>query len=150
MFGTIEQSGFLGAGLGTATQGVYHVVSSSVNLGWQEGGLGKLTLELGVPGLLALGFLAFAIVRLGMRITKFPDEPASSQITRVTLLALVAAHAANFIGSAQTYSDPVIALMAAFFLGALFATPALENRIAAATAAATGSVRNHALASAAA
>jgi hypothetical protein len=51
--GTIEQFGFMGAGLGTATQGVRHLLGHDNNIGWQEGGLGKLAIELGVPGLLA-------------------------------------------------------------------------------------------------
>jgi len=50
LWGTIEQSGYLGAGLGVATQGTYHFatddqVANGV-FGWQEGGLGKLAVEL--------------------------------------------------------------------------------------------------------
>ena len=47
--GTVEQAGIMGAGLGTATQGVYHVLreDTGTTLGWQEGGLGKLAIELG-------------------------------------------------------------------------------------------------------
>lgn len=138
IFETIEQFGFLGAGLGTATQGVYHVLSdrtASVNPldqqvtpgGWQEGGLGKLTIELGVPGLLAAMLLMFIALRTMLRIAAHPDLPETSQIGRVTLFALVIANIANFMASAQAYSDPVLTLITCFFVGALFATARLDE-----------------------
>src|SRR5204863_20389 len=40
-FGSIEQHGIFGAGLGAATQGVRHVIGTETDLGWQEGGMGK-------------------------------------------------------------------------------------------------------------
>jgi hypothetical protein len=134
---TISQFGFLGAGLGTATQGVRHLLGTDTNIGWQEGGLGKLTIELGVPGLLAAAVLGLAMFRMMLRITRHPDIPESSQLTRVTLFGLVMANAANFAASAQAYSDPVLALITAFFLGCLFATATLDERKAAAPAPAT-------------
>lgn len=149
IFETIEQFGFLGAGLGTATQGVYHVLqdrSTSVNPldqsqitpgGWQEGGLGKLTIELGVPGLLAAVTLLFIALRTMLRITAYPDLPETSQIGRVALFALVIANIANFMASAQAYSDPVLTLITCFFVGCLFATARLDE-VPAANAAAAG------------
>ena len=47
----------------------------------------------------------------------------------VTLFALVAANVANFMASAQAYSDPVLTLMTAFFVGCLFATATLDERV---------------------
>jgi len=128
--GTIEQAGFLGAGLGSATQGTYHVVQGhgAQQLGWQEGGLGKLAVELGVPGVIVAGILGMLLLRLAFIITRFPDEPDSSQLVRVALFGIVVANIVNFLVSAQAYSDPVLTLMSAFFVGALLATPALEGR----------------------
>jgi hypothetical protein len=129
MMETIAQQGIIGAGLGSATQGVYHVVDDPSKTGsWQEGGLGKLAIEVGVPGLLIFGWFGLAVFRMMMRITAYPDEPASSQMTRSILFGLVVANVANFAASAQTYSDPLIALLAAFFAGCLLATAALEDR----------------------
>lgn len=131
LFGTIAQQGFIGAGLGSATQGVYHVIADPTKgSSWQEGGLGKLAIEVGVPGLLAFGFFGIALLRMMLRIAAYPEEPASSQMVRATLFALVVANVANFVASAQTYSDPLLALLAAFFLGCLLATAALEDRTA--------------------
>lgn len=128
--GTVQQFGFLGAGLGTATQGTYHIVKGTGEslLGWQEGGLGKLAVELGVPGLLAVAVLALVLMKLMLLITKFPDEVDSSQLIRVSLFGIVVANIVNFLVSAQAYSDPLLTLMSAFFLGALLATPSLEER----------------------
>ncbi len=128
---TIQQYGVLGAGLGTATQGVYHVTSNLEAMGWQEGGLGKLAIELGVPGLLAVGMLAFAILRVALAISRHPDVPGSSQLLRCALFGIVVANVVEFLASAQAYSDAVLALMSAFFVGCLIASGVLDERLAA-------------------
>jgi hypothetical protein len=130
---TIEQSGFMGAGLGTATQGTQHFTQKSFS--WQEGGLGKLAIELGVPGVIAAAFLLFVLLNYMLKITRAPDEPGTSQIIRCMLMAMLVANMANFIASAQAYSDPVLTLMTAFLGGCLLATAATESRLAAAAAA---------------
>lgn len=142
--GTIVQTGFLGAGLGVATQGTYHLAPSKIaemgsDFGWQEGGLGKLTVEMGMPGVIAAGLLIVYLMRMMLFITRQPDEPASTQIIRVALFGLVIANVINFLVSAQAYSDAVLTLMSAFFVGALLGTAALEDR--AALAAATASAQ---------
>lgn len=131
---TLRQSGIMGAGLGTATQGVRHVLArpgSGGDIGWQEGGLGKLAVELGLPGVLAAAVLILAAVRKFLRLTRIGDVPGSSQLPRVTLFALATAIASNFVASAQAYSDPVLAILTAFVVGALFATATLDERLAA-------------------
>lgn len=134
VFETIRQAGIMGAGLGVATQGVQHVLGTEAGVSWQEGGLGKLAIELGVPGLVAAAFLAFLMLRLFLRISGLADRPWSSQVGRVTLLALIVANIASFLASAQTYSDPVVTILACFFVGCLFATVTLDERLAAAAA----------------
>lgn len=140
MLGTIRQAGVLGLGLGTATQGVRHFLGSQADVGWQEGGLAKLTVELGVPGLIAALFLAWSFVTMSLRLTRIGDVPGSSQLARVTLFALVAANAATFTASAQPFTDPLLALTAAFFAGCLFATAALDERLAATAPATTAAL----------
>jgi hypothetical protein len=128
--GTIDQFGFMGAGLGTATQGVYHVLTEGTSQpGWQEGGLGKLTMELGVPGLVGVALLGATLLTLMMKISAHPDVPGSSQFLRATLFGIVIANIVEFCVSAQAYSDAVLALLAAFFAGCLFATAALDERL---------------------
>jgi hypothetical protein len=130
---TIEQSGIMGAGLGTATQGTQHFTQKSY--GWQEGGLGKLAIELGLPGVMAAAFLLFVFVNYMLKITRARDEPGTSQIIRCMLMAMLVANMANFTASAQAYSDPLLTLMTAFLAGCLLATAATESRLATAPSA---------------
>ncbi len=126
---TIRQFGILGAGLGVATQGVQHVLERDMGVSWQEGGLGKLAVELGLPGLMAAALLAWKILRTTFKIASIPDYLGSTQIVRVMLFALMIANVANFLASAQTYSDPVITIMTCFLVGALFATVTLDEPV---------------------
>jgi hypothetical protein len=125
---TFRQYGLMGAGLGSATQGVHHLLGDK-NLGWQEGGLGKLAAEVGLPGIIALLLLGLLVIRMLLRLTIIGDVPGCSQFLRVTLFGLVAANASSFIASAQAYSDAVLALTFGFFIGGLFATAALDERL---------------------
>ena len=137
LWATIDQFGILGAGLGSATQGVHHFhLVEGGTVGWQEGGLGKLAIELGVPGLLAVLFLGLALFRLMFQISGHPDVPGSPQLIRAALFAIVVANVVEFLVSAQAYSDPVLTLMTAFFVGTLLATAVLDERLAAAAPAA--------------
>jgi hypothetical protein len=130
---TIEQAGIMGAGLGTATQGTQHFTTTSYS--WQEGGLAKLAIEVGVPGVAVAVLLLFLFVNYMLKITRAPDEPGTAQLLRCMLMAMVIANVANFTASAQAYSDPLLTLMTAFFGGCLLATAATESRLAAAAAA---------------
>lgn len=132
LWGTIQETGYLGQGLGVATQGTYHFATADQVtqgvFGWQEGGLGKLAVELGVPGLLAAALLIWRALFMMNRIAMHPDVPGSTQIMRVMLFALVLANIGNFLASAQAYSDPVLTLLTAFFAGALFGSARLDEQ----------------------
>lgn len=129
---TFRQFGLMGAGLGTATQGVRHLLGSDINVGWQEGGLAKLAIEVGLPGILCILLLGWIVLRLWIRLTAIRDVQGSSQFLRVSLFGFVVAHGASFLASAQAYSDAVLALTAGFFVGCLFASATLDERAAAA------------------
>jgi hypothetical protein len=124
------------AGLGTATQGVRHLLGTDANVGWQEGGLAKLAIEVGLPGILTIFALAWIVSRLWLRLTAFRDVEGSSQFLRVSLFAFVVANGVEFLASAQAYSDAVLALLAGFLVGCLFASATLDERLAASRAAA--------------
>jgi hypothetical protein len=127
---TFRQFGIVGAGLGTATQGVRHLTGTDTNIGWQEGGLGKFAIEIGLPGLIAVAVIAWIVIRLLLRLTSIGDVQGSSQFLRVSLFGIVVANVAAFMASAQAYTDAVLALTAGFFVGALFATSVLHERLA--------------------
>ena len=138
---TLRQFGIMGAGLGVATQGVQHVLGREIGVSWQEGGLGKLAVELGLPGLFAVAIFAFIMLRMIYRISGLPDQPWSSQVGRATLFGLIIANIANFLASAQTYSDPVITILTCFFVGCMFATVTLDERTTASAPAVDTSAR---------
>lgn len=127
---TFREVGLMGAGLGTATQGVHHLLGSN-SIGWQEGGFGKVAMEVGLPGLIALFLMMILVGRMLMILTRIRDVPGSSQFLRVMLFALVTANIAGFVASAQAYTDAVLALTAGFLVGGLFASAALDERLAA-------------------
>ncbi|HYI10634.1 MAG TPA: hypothetical protein VEK57_16355 [Thermoanaerobaculia bacterium] len=131
---TFRQFGLMGAGLGTATQGVHHLLGQN-NLGWQEGGLGKLAVEVGLPGILALMVSGWIILRLLLRLTSIGDVRGCTQFVRATLFALVFANMVAFMASAQAFTDAVLALTTGFLVGCLFATAALDERLPQAAAA---------------
>lgn len=137
VFETFRQFGLMGAGLGTATQGVRHLLGTDVNIGWQEGGLGKLAIEVGLPGIIAILLIAWVVGNILLKLTRIGDVPGSSQFMRAALFALAASNASGFLASAQAYTDAVLALTAGFLAGALFATATLDERVAAAEAATT-------------
>ena len=130
---TLQQYGLMGAGLGAATQGVHHLIGANQQMvGWQEGGLGKLAVEVGLPGMLAIAVMGWIVLRLVLRLTAIDDVPGSSHFIRAMLFAMAGANAAAFMASAQAFSDAVLALTAGFLVGCLFATAALDERLPAA------------------
>lgn len=110
---TIHQSGFWGAGLGVATQGVQRFVEHDLPI-WQEDGLGRALVELGIPGtILALTALAFA-GRAAVRAWR--KSPHSLLIGG--LLGMVLANLTCFFVSHQIYSgDPAMLLLTSMCLG---------------------------------
>lgn len=112
---TYRQAGFLGYGVGMATQGIQHIQADRPRA-WQEGGLGKLLAELGVPGL--IGFI-FMLALLGRAlILDIRQASLSPQYPLYAgLAALLIANASAAVVSAQIYGDPFLAALMSFFIG---------------------------------
>ena len=55
--------------------------------------------------------------------------PGSTQLARAALFGIIATNVVEFMVSAQAYSDPVLTLLTAFFVGCMFATAALDERL---------------------
>jgi hypothetical protein len=64
-----------------------------------------------------------------MKVTAFPDEEGSTQLVRCVLFGIFLANVANFMASAQAYSDAGLTLMTCFFLGCLLATATHNERL---------------------
>jgi hypothetical protein len=78
-----------------------------------------------------------------LKISGHPDVPGSSQLARAALFGIIVANVVEFMASAQAYSDPVLTLLTAFFVGCTFATAALDERLTEAEAAANGTIGPH-------
>jgi hypothetical protein len=126
----IDWYGWLGGGLGVASQGAqYFGGGGDVFGGAGEGGLGKITAELGVPGLLVALWLAVAVVRYGWRILRF-DARLSTPISRLAcgLIALLIANLAVFSVATQVFGDLFVLLFLGLIAGFFLATPVLAER----------------------
>jgi hypothetical protein len=127
---TIRQTGILGAGIGSATQGKQYV---GIQLGtWQESGASKLAVELGVPGLLCSLLLGLVLVRVLLDTThRLPSFGATSTLA-FGLCGVLAADAASFAISHQIYGDPTILLLTSLFPGLILSGRRWASRVAAA------------------
>jgi hypothetical protein len=122
--------GLFGAGLGAGTQGTQHFGGgATVTGGAGEGGLGKITIELGVPGLFVLGWIAILGLRQMLQILRFASR-YSTRIARISfgLLGFLVANVAGFSVATQAYSDVFILLILSWILAFLLAVPALVER----------------------
>lgn len=125
-----DQWGFFGAGLGAGSQGTQHFGGDAlINRGAAEGGLGKIMLEMGVPGLVVVAWLLFSMIRYVSRTLDYlvATSPAHARLA-FGLAAFLVANAATFSTSAQAYGDLLILLCLGWATGFLLALPVLANR----------------------
>lgn len=118
---TFNQSGPLGRGIGTASQGTQHLGLETAR-GWQEGGLSKLAVELGMPGLVCAIALFVSFARHCNTALKAPSSSPPLSALKVGVLGFVVANGFSFLVSHQVYGDPLIMMMTAFMLGAVLAS----------------------------
>ncbi len=116
---TYQQAGFFGYGLGMASQGTQHIAVKRPRV-WQEGGIGKIMVETGVPGL--AGFLVLGII-LGVTMVKtlkhataLADYPVYTCIS-----ALLLANMSAGVVSAQILGVPFVAAFLSFLAGIVLA-----------------------------
>lgn len=124
----VSSVGWLGTGLGTGSQGTGGIAEEERNLGAAEGGLGKITVELGVPGLVLFVWLLIAGIRhlrMSLLLT-VRSSPAHARFA-LGLVAFLIAKGASFSVAAQAYSDPFILLIVGIAAGFLLAMPALAQ-----------------------
>jgi hypothetical protein len=119
--------GLLGAGLGMGTQGAQHFGGGEQAAA--EGGLGKITLELGIPGLFLMGWIAILVFQHLLWIMRAASRH-SVKIGRLSfgLFSFLVANVAGFSVATQAYADLFILLILSWALGFLFAVPVLVER----------------------
>jgi hypothetical protein len=126
----VEEFGWLGAGLGTGSQGTNKIAEAhGVNRWASEGGMGKAAMELGLPGLFVLFWLAVALWK-HLRKQLVLVAQLSPQHMRVAfgLVAFMVANGATFSVATQAYSDLFVLLILGWCAGFLLAMPALAAR----------------------
>jgi hypothetical protein len=126
---SIDHFGWLGAGLGTGTQGAQAVVEQhNIYRGAAEGGLGKITMELGVPGLLIVGWFFVALWKhiRGKLVHLTAISPRYARMA-YGFVAFLAANVATFSVATQAYSDLFVLLILGWTLGFVLALPALAE-----------------------
>lgn len=120
-----DQYGMAGAGAGTGSQGGQHFASETELVGGAaEGGLGKVTAELGLPGLVAgawvLTALVWALWRGRAEVQRLSPELAA---LRYGLLAFLGANAVGFVVASQVYGDLFVLLLLGWCAGFVLAIP---------------------------
>ncbi|MCA9029502.1 MAG: hypothetical protein KDA66_01770 [Planctomycetaceae bacterium] len=120
---TLYQSGVLGAGIGSATQGA-HYAAVDRGKAWQEDGASRLFKELGVPGVILMFVAAvfvFQAVQGSLRLIP-PQHPLAMK--QIGVLGIVLGNVASFTISHQQYSgDPGSAILAVMMLGMVMGIP---------------------------
>jgi hypothetical protein len=121
--------GLLGGGAGIGTQGVQNFGVAGEYIGAAEGGIGKIMLELGLPGLLTVGALALALFRYVFVLLKLVGS-ISGVASRLAcgMAALLIANFANFSVATQVFGDIFVLLLLGFFAATLFAVPTIFKR----------------------
>ncbi|MFI5295181.1 MAG: O-antigen ligase family protein [Thermodesulfovibrionales bacterium] len=116
---TYQQSGFFGEGLGSAATGAHNLMIERPRV-WQEGGLDKLMVELGVPGLTCFLFLTYRLVRTILILVLKRLDPKSEDFALMAgLTGIFFANAGSFIVSHQIFGDPFILSFFSFLTGLL-------------------------------
>ena len=124
-----DSFGLFGAGLGVGTQGTQHFGGGGDIAGAAEGGLGKITLELGIPGLFVMGWFGISVFRHLWRIMRAASRH-SLRMARLSfgLFSFLVANLAGFSVATQAYGDLFILLILSWTLGFLLAVPVLLER----------------------
>lgn len=119
---TFVQSGILGRGIGSATQGGQHITEPGIERGWQESGASKVLAELGVPGFLCALWLGSLVGRGALRAARRSAEVSVSALP-AALIGILLANLASFTVSHQIYGDVVVVTFTATLLGAALSAP---------------------------
>jgi hypothetical protein len=126
----INEFGWLGAGLGTGSQGTNDIAEQhNINRWASEGGIGKIAMELGVPGLLAAAWLLYCMggyLRRELEVLARISPPHAR--IAFGFLAFLIANVATFAVATQAYNDLFVLLILGWSLGFLLAMPALAAR----------------------
>jgi hypothetical protein len=123
----VNRYGWIGAGLGTGTQGTQDVADAQdIQRGAAEGGLGKVTMELGIPGILMVIWLVVALTgHIRRQLVIATRLSAKHSRMAYGFVAFLIANTATFSVAAQAYSDLFVLLILGWSMGFMLAMPKL-------------------------
>ena len=122
----IDQVGFLGIGAGAVSQGGQHFGVDESLTGAAEGGLGKIIVELGVPGLVIVTWVLWIVAKTLRGLLAQVDRlSGDASATALALVAFLVANAISFVTASQVFGDPFVLILIGIVFGALLATPRL-------------------------
>lgn len=126
--GSIEagfnRGGFFGLGAGSVSQGAQNFGGAVAARGAAEGGLGKVLVELGVPGLVLLVAVIWNLARSVRRVIGAARQvnPHGLRVY-LGLLAVCVANIPIFVGASQVFGDPFVLFVLGSCFGMLFGAP---------------------------
>lgn len=123
--------GLLGGGLGIASQGSQFFNVSNIAGGSGEGGLGKIMVELGLPGLIAAIWLSLAFAKYihsAIRLSAQYFVPPHVLPLMLGIACFLLVNVMTFAVATQVYGDFFILIMIGLLAGFLFALPKLVMR----------------------
>ena len=123
----VDGFGWFGAGLGSAAQGAQHFGGGAGKFGGAgEGGLGKITMDLGVPGLLLFLWLIVTVARqMWTRLEALARGSRAHATMAFGFVSLLVANVAGFSVATQVYGDVFVLLMLGWSVGFVLALPAV-------------------------
>jgi len=128
----VRKHGLLGLGAGTAGQGA-RLDRSSARFGTlyeAEGGLGRIVVELGLIGLLALLWLIGVFSVYLWRVMQYVSVKGGSYgYICYGMIGVLVANLAHFTVASQVFSDPLILILLGLITGIIASGPVLVNRV---------------------
>jgi len=124
----VNRVGLLGGGLGIASQGSHLFNVASIAGGSGEGGLGKVMVELGLPGLVATLWviIAFAVyVGRSIKLSAQRFVPPYVMPLMLGIATILFVNVLTFSVATQVYGDVFILLLLGLMAGFLLALPKL-------------------------
>lgn len=123
-----KRVGLLGGGLGIASQGSFLFDVADIAGGSGEGGLGKIMVELGLPGLIAIVWLILAMttyINSALKLAAQAFVPQQLLPLMVSLSVMIGVNAVTFSVATQVYGDIFVLILMGLFGGFIFALPKL-------------------------
>lgn len=122
----------IGLGVGTLAQtGAANVAAiRGENFGYvSESGIGKVTAELGIPGLIILSGLALGLIRSFARTLPLTRKlPHQTAVLELGLFAFALSNVPFFTSAAGVYGDPFVLIICGVSLGSFFSVPLLVQQ----------------------